>query len=256
MARKQGDQMPFLDHLEELRIRLFWILGSVVAAFAISLGVIARFGVIEYLKRPMLPYVTELTVLDPMEPFRILLSTALILALVVAMPIIVYHVWAFLSPGLYEHEKRLMVPVLAGSTVLFAAGVALAFFVVLPITLHFLHNLTLAMDLKPDYRAGGYFGFMIRMCLAFGAVFELPIVVVGLTALRIVTPQLLSRYRRHSFVGCLVLSAFVTPGSDPVSLAALTLPLYLLYELSIVLSAILYRRQNRKSAGETIGVPA
>jgi sec-independent protein translocase protein TatC len=250
--------MPFLDHLEELRIRLFWMIGTVVFFFFLSIWLITAFGVMEYLQQPMLKYTVgqQLTVLDPMEPFRILLSTSLILSIALSLPVIVYHTWAFLSPGLYEHEKRLMVPVLVGATALFAAGVALSFFVVLPITLKFLNDLTVTMGMKPDYRAGGYFTFMIRMSLAFGLVFELPIVVVGLTALRMVTPRVLSRFRRHAFVGCLVLSAFVTPGSDPVSLAALTLPLYLLYELSIILSSILYRRMSRRASSDTVGALA
>ena len=250
--------MPFLDHLEELRIRLFWMLGALVVAFFIAIWLITQFKLIQILQQPMLKYTAtqELTVLGPMDSFRILLSTALILAIAMALPVIVYHVWAFLSPGLYAHEKKLMVPVLAGATTLFAAGVALSFWVVLPITLKFLHDLTISMGLKPDYRAAEYFGFFMRMCLAFGLVFELPIVIVGLTALRIVTPMMLSRFRRHAFVGCLVLAAFVTPGSDPVSLAALTGPLYLLYELSIVLSSILHRPQVRRAKEQTMGVPA
>jgi sec-independent protein translocase protein TatC len=255
MPRRQTDQMPFLDHLEELRIRIFWMLGALVVGFFLSIWLITQFGLIDILQRPMLKYTAgqQLTVLGPMDSFRILLSTSLILAIAMALPVIVYHIWSFLAPGLYDHEKRLMVPVLVGATVLFAAGVALSFFIVLPITLKFLNDLTLRMGLKPDYRAGDYFGFLIRMCLAFGLVFELPIVVVALTALRIVTPKVLSRFRRHAFVGCLVLAAFVTPGSDPVSLAALTIPLYLLYELSIVLSTLLYRRQMRRANLETIG---
>ena len=260
MARKHPDQMPFLDHLEELRVRLFWMIGAVIVFFFLSIWLITQFGVMQVLQEPMLKYTAgqQLTVLDPMESFRILLGTSLILSLAMAMPIIVYHTWAFLSPGLYAHEKKLMVPVLAGATFLFAAGVALSYFIVLPITLKFLNDLTVAMGMKPDYRAGGYFTFMIRMSLAFGLVFELPIVLVGLTALRIVTPRVLARFRRHAFVGCLVLSAFVTPGSDPISLAALTVPLYLLYEIGIILSAILYRRMNQRAAKDqdTVGVPA
>src|SRR5688500_19634655 len=113
---------------------------------------------------------------------------------------------------------------------------------------------------QPMITAAGYFNFAITMSLAFGLVFELPIVIVALTALGIVTPQMLVKFRRFAFVGCLVLAAFVTPGSDFLSLCAMAVPLYFLYELSLVLSYIVHRRQVRRRAADaaenTIGVPA
>jgi sec-independent protein translocase protein TatC len=149
--------------------------------------------------------------------------------------------------------------VLAGATLLFLAGVSLSFFVVLPLTLRFLMQVT-ADAFQPMITAAGYFNFAITMSLAFGLVFELPIVVVALTALGIVTPQMLVKFRRFAFVGCLVVAAFVTPGSDFLSLCAMAVPLYFLYELSLVLSWMIYRRQQRRRAADaaenTIGVPA
>ena len=258
---QQPDQMPFLDHLEELRFRLFWMLGALVVGVFVSFWAVLKFNVILVLQRPILPYLggERLIVTNPGDGFSVLISTTLIFAVVLALPVIVYHVWAFLSPGLYAHEKRLMIPVLAGATVLFLAGVCLSFFVVLPLTLRFLMEVT-ADAFSPMITASGYFGFAISMSLAFGLVFELPIVIVALTALGIVTPQMLVRVRRFAFVGCLVVSAFVTPGSDILSLCAMAVPLYFLYELSLVLSFLVHRRQLRRRAAEaaeqTIGVPA
>lgn len=259
--KQQPDQMPFLDHLEELRFRLFWVLGALMLGVIVSFWAVLKFNLILLLQQPIVPYLSgeRLIVTNPGDGFGVLISTSLIFGVVLALPVIAYHVWAFLSPGLYAHEKRLVVPVLLGATVLFLGGVALSFFVVLPLTLRFLMQVT-ADAFQPMITAAGYFNFAITMSLAFGLVFELPIVIVALTALGIVTPPMLVQFRRYAFVGCLVVAAFVTPGSDILSLCAMAVPLYFLYELSVVLSYFVYRRQVRRRAAaaaeQSIGVPA
>ena len=260
MARQQPDQMPFLDHLEELRFRLFWIVGALLVGVAVSFWLVLKYNLILLLQRPILPFLTgPLVVTNPGDAFGVLISTSLIFGVVLALPVVLYHVWAFLSPGLYAHEKRLVVPVLLGATVLFMAGVALSFFVVLPVTLKFLMEVT-GDAFQPMITAAGYFNFAITMSLAFGAVFELPILIVALTALGLVTPAMLVKFRRFAFIGCLVTAAFITPGSDVLSLCLMAVPLYLLYELSVILSYVVYRRKERRRAAEaaerTIGVPA
>jgi sec-independent protein translocase protein TatC len=261
MARQQPDQMPFLDHLEELRFRLFWMVGALIVGVIISFWLVLKFDLIVVLQRPIAPYLSgdRLVITNPADGFGVLISTSLIFGVVLALPVILYHVWAFLSPGLYAHEKRLVVPVLIGGTLLFIAGVSLSFFVVLPLTLRFLMQVT-AEAFQPMITAAGYFNFAITMSLAFGAVFELPILIVALTALGIVTPAMLAKFRRFAFVGCLLTSAFITPGSDILSLCAMAVPLYLLYEVSVGLSSLIFRRKARNRAAEaaerTIGVPA
>src|SRR5918997_1727637 len=189
MARKQADQMPFLDHLEELRFRLFWIVGALFIGVMVAFWAVLKFNLMLILQRPILPFLggERLVMTNPGDGFSVILSTSLILGIVLALPVILYHVWAFLSPGLYAHEKKLIIPVLMGATLLFIAGVALSFFVVLPLTLGFLMGIT-ADAFQPMITAAGYFNFAITMSLAFGLVFELPIVIVALTALGIVTP--------------------------------------------------------------------
>jgi sec-independent protein translocase protein TatC len=261
MARQQPDQMPFLDHLEELRFRLFWIVGAVVVGVMVAFWAVLKFELLSFLQRPILPYLNgeQLVFTNPGDGFSVLLSTSLIAGIILALPVVLYHVWAFLSPGLYSHEKRLVIPVLIGATLLFIGGVALSFFVVLPLTLRFLMSVT-GDAFQPMITAAGYFNFMITMSLAFGAVFELPIAIVALTALGLVTPAMLIRFRRYAFIGCLLTSAFITPGSDILSLCAMAVPLYFLYELSVVLSRLVYRRKVRAAAADaadrTIGVPA
>jgi len=247
--RRTPGEMPFLEHLEELRWRLVWSLGALGAGFLVAFAVVSKLDIIRMLSRPVLPYLhgRKLVYTHPGDPFTIVLNAALVLGVLIASPIIAYQVWAFISPALHRHEKRVVVPVMIGAAVLFAAGVALAFFAVLPFTLGFLLNFQTA-SLDPMLTASEYFGFAINLALAFGVVFELPILILALTALGLVTPATLKRYRRHSLVLCVIGAAFVTPGADPTSLFALAVPLYLLYEASILLSIVVYRRRQRREA--------
>lgn len=248
-ARTGVAEMPFFDHLEELRWRLVWSLGALAAGFLVAFAVVSKVDIIRLLERPVLPYLHghKLVFTHPGDPFSIVLNAALVLGVLMASPLIAYQVWAFISPALHRHEKKVVIPVMVGAAALFAAGVSLAFFAVLPFTLGFLLNFQPG-SLEPMITASDYFGFAINLALAFGAVFELPIVILALTAFGLVTPATLKRFRRHSLVLCVLVSAFVTPGADPTSLFALTVPLYLLYEASIVLSALVYRRRQRREA--------
>jgi sec-independent protein translocase protein TatC len=169
--------------------------------------------------------------------------------LLLALPVIIYQTWAFLSPALYRHEKKVIIPAIAAAVLLFAVGVMIAYVAILPITLRFL--LTFETEsLEPMITAAQYFGFAITMSLAFGAVFELPIVILGLTALGIVTPRMLRRFRRYAVILSMVAGALITPGGDLLSLALLTGPIYLLYEASILVAHIVYRRRENRIAAD------
>jgi len=244
MRKQQNVEMPFLDHLEELRQRLFWVAGAVVLGIIVAFFVLNKLDIIRLLERPILPYLhgRNLIYTHPGTSFSILLNASLVLGIILASPVIVGQLWAFMSPALYPHEKRVVIPVLVGMVVLFLAGIALSYFVVLPLTLGFLMSIE-SSALTPLISATEYFDFAIAMCLASGLVFEVPIAVLMLTALGLITPKFLSKYRRHAIVICLVAAAFITPGGDPYSLMALAVPLYLLYELSVVVSFIAFRKK-------------
>jgi sec-independent protein translocase protein TatC len=250
--------MPFLDHLEELRRRLFWIAGAVLLGIVVAFALLSKLDIIRLLERPILPLLhgQKLIYTHPGTSFHILLNASLVLGLILASPVIVGQIWGFLAPALYSHEKRVMVPVLVSMVVLFLLGVALSYFVVLPLTLTFLMGIE-SSALTPMISATEYFDFAISMCLAFGLVFEVPIAILALTALGIITPKFLSRYRRHAIIICLTAAAFITPGADPYSLFALAIPLYILYELSVFVAQFAYRkRQKRESADETDDSPS
>lgn len=249
MSAAPDHEMPFLDHLEELRRRLFWIAGAVLIGIVLGFALLSHLDIIRLLERPILPLLhgQKLIYTHPGTSFHILLNASLVLGLILASPVIVGQIWGFLAPALYAHEKKVVVPVLVAMVVLFLAGVALSYFVVLPLTLRFLMSIE-STALTPLISATEYFDFAISMCLAFGLVFEVPIAILALTALGIITPQFLSRYRRHAIVVCIVAAAFITPGADPYSLFALSIPLYVLYELSVFVATFAYRKRRKREA--------
>lgn len=249
MSEAPGQEMPFLDHLEELRKRLFWVAGAVVVGVVIAFILLSKLDIIRLLERPILPLLhgQKLIYTHPGTSFHILLNASLVLGIILASPVVVGQLWGFLAPALYTHEKKVVVPVLASMVALFLAGVALSYFVVLPLTLRFLMSIE-STALTPMISATEYFDFAISMCLAFGAVFEVPIAILALTALGLITPQFLSKYRRHAIVVCLTAAAFITPGADPYSLFALAIPLYFLYELSVFVAMFVWKKKQKRAA--------
>jgi sec-independent protein translocase protein TatC len=255
MANSLEREMPFLDHLEELRHRLFWVVGAVgiglVAGFAVSFGVPQ---VMDFVTSPITALLKPqpnglpgmLVTTTPMGAFKFRMTLALYLAVVLALPVILYQVWAFLSPGLYKNERKVMIPVLGAGTLLFMLGVTTAFKLALPVSLSFLLRIA-EQNLQPMITIEAYFDLLLTMCLAFGIMFELPMVVLALTWLGVVTPQLLSRTRPYAVVILLVACALVTP-PELMSLAIMFIPVYLLYEISVLLAWVMTRRRERASA--------
>lgn len=254
-------EMPFLDHLEELRWRIIYSLGALVVGIGIGFWAVLKLDLVLWLQKPVLPFLRGSTLVytHPGDTFSVMLQMAFVVGIVVAIPVIGYNVWAFLSPALYRHERRVVIPALLAATLLFAAGVALAYFLVLPMTLKFLFGLE-ARSLTPMITVSEYFGFVTSLCLAFGGVFEVPIVIVGLSALGIVSPQRLSSLRKYALVIAYGVSAIITPGDLFTTTIALALPLYLLYEVSVAVAYVIYRKRARRdaelAAADQTGVPA
>jgi sec-independent protein translocase protein TatC len=248
-------EMPFLDHLEELRQRLFWIAGAILVGVIASFVVLSqkRVDLVGVLATPIKPYLREgsLVYTHPGTSFKIILNASLITGLLLATPVIGYQLWGFFAPALHAHEKRVIIPTLMGMVVLFMLGVALCFFIVLPFTLRFFHGFE-SDALTPMIEATQYFGFAFSMMLAFGLAFELPIGILLLSALGIVSPQTLTRYRRHAVVLCVVASAFITPDASPTTLFALAGPLYLLFELGVALSWMVTRKRRKRELEEEL----
>jgi len=247
--------MPFLDHLEELRQRLFWIAGAILVGVIASFVILSqkRLDLVGVLAEPIKPYLRNgsLVYTHPGTSFKIILNASLISGLLLATPVIGYQLWGFFSPALHPHEKRVIVPTLMGMVLLFLAGVALCYFVVMPFTLKFFHGFE-STSLTPMIEATEYFDFAFSMMLAFGLAFELPIAILLLSALGIIQPRTLTRYRRHAIVICVVAAAFITPDASPTTLFALSGPLYFLFELGVVLSYAVTRKRRQREQQELL----
>jgi len=244
-------EMPFLDHLEELRWRIIWSLAAVVVGVIVAFVIVIKFNLLVWMQGPVLPFLKgrRLIYTRPGDGFSILMQTSIIVGLVLALPVILYKAWAFLSPALHRHEKKIVVPVIVGAVFLFMCGAALAWYFVLPMTLRFLFGLgNEAFDQM--ITVSEYFVFVTSMVLAMGAVFELPIAILLLSALGLVTPQFLSKFRRHAVIASYLVAAIITPGDLFVTSVALMIPLYLLYELSIGLSWLVFRKRQKRELAE------
>ncbi|MEX2181777.1 MAG: twin-arginine translocase subunit TatC [Gemmatimonadaceae bacterium] len=255
MSHGASGEMPFLDHLEELRHRLFWALGALVLAMMVAFAIVWRYDVIGILAVPIAPYLPDgkLVFTHPADPIGIVLKVSFGLGLVAASPVIVYQAWAFLAPALHQHERRVLIPVLIGAAGLFASGVFLCVRFVLPAMFDVLLSFQSA-SLEQMITASEYFSFTVILCLAFGGAFQLPIVILALTALGLVTPTTLARYRRHAVVGSLLGAAMITPGDLLIMTLMLGVPLYGLYEVSIVLSWFVHRAREKRLRAEADAV--
>lgn len=243
-------EAPLVEHLEELRSRLLWS----ILAWAVATGVAWSFRVqlLGWLKQPLDLAAKQngiqvnLIVLDITEPFLVSLKVAAFGGLVLALPFIVYQIWAFIAPGLYEHEKRLAVPFLLGVGFSFALGALFAYYGFLPFAIPYLLGF-LGDVVTPQISIGRYMGQVLMMMAVMGLVFEMPVVSYLLARLGILSSNFLARNWRIAVVFLLTLSAIITPTVDVVSLAIVSLPLLVLYWIS-VLVARLAERQRPKEA--------
>ncbi len=256
-ARRRGE-MPFLEHLEELRWRILWSLLALVAGTVIGFVFVYYFGVMELLMRPMRVAYGDpdfrLIYLSPADPFFITLKLAVVVGILLAFPIIVYQIWGFLAPALERHEKRAIVPALYLGLVLFSGGVALAYFVALPLTMTFFQNFQ-SEFLREQLEVGKTLAFVTKLLIGFGIIFELPVVVMILSALGLVTPEFLKSKRRHAMVVITVLASFLTPGDLITLTIMLMVPLFFLYEFSILLSRMIWRRKRAREEANASSDP-
>ncbi|MGH7701083.1 MAG: twin-arginine translocase subunit TatC, partial [Gemmatimonadales bacterium] len=250
MAQPAGrEEMPFLDHLEELRWRLLKSLLAVTIGTAAGWFVVQHFAVLDLLKRPIAPFLPDgrLVFTSPTEPLMLTLKLAFVVGLVVSSPVVAYQLWAFLAPALYHREKRVLVPAVSAGIGLFSLGAAACYQWVLPAALRVLFGFQTA-DLAPFITIDRYFSFAIQLMVAFGVVAELPLVVTVLAAFGLLTPRTLIRHRRYAIVISAVVAAFLTP-PDALSMSMMLLPMLLLYEISILCAWLVTRRRARGAAG-------
>jgi sec-independent protein translocase protein TatC len=238
-----GTEQPFVSHLVELRDRLI----RAVIAVGVCFGLLSIWpgpaGLYDLLAAPLvahLPKGSTLIATSVISPFLVPLKITLMAAFLLALPVVLYQIWAFVAPGLYTHEKRLVMPLVISSTILFLLGVAFCYFFVFGQVFKFIQSFApKSITAAPDIEA--YLSFVLTMFIAFGATFEVPVVVMVLARLGVVSIEKLKSFRSYFIVLAFIVAAIITP-PDVVSQLALAIPMVLLYEAGIWAAQIFIRR--------------
>jgi sec-independent protein translocase protein TatC len=240
-----------ISHLLELRNRLLKSTIAVAVVF-VPFAIFSN-ELFTFVARPLidkLPEGNSLIATSPVAPFMTPLKLALFAAIYAAMPYVLYQAWAFIAPGLYRHEKRFALPLTASSVVLFYAGTAFAYFVVFPLMFRFLAMTTPdGVQMMTDITS--YLDFVVLLFFAFGLAFETPVATVLLVASGLVSLQKLRKNRGYVLLGIFVVAAFLTP-PDAVSQSFMAVPMYLLYEVGVLLAAFLLKGKDAPQPGEAV----
>jgi sec-independent protein translocase protein TatC len=240
-----GGQDSFISHLVELRDRLVRAVVAIVVVAMILFFWPGPGAIYDFLARPMiasLPVGSKMIATGITDPFIVPMKLTLLVAFVLSLPWVLYQIWAFVAPGLYSHEKKLIAPLVISSSALFVSGVAFCYFFVFGKVFKFISEFApKSITVFPDI--GNYMDFVMTMCLAFGITFEVPVVVVVLVRMGLVSLEKLKEIRGYVVVGVSVIAAVVTP-PDAMSMLFLAVPMYLLYELGL-LAAPLFVKATR-----------
>lgn len=258
----EEQKMSLIEHLSELRKRIIICLVALLVAFLLTfsyseyifeillfpLNYTPKFSIKEGLL--FVPdqklHNTKLVFLGPAEAFWMNMKIALVSGFIMTIPIIFYQLWRFISPGLYSHEKKYVLPFVLTATGLFLMGVTFCYLIVLPFAMSFLLNYKVGDFLMPMLSVGLYIDFLLKFLLAFGFVFELPVLIVIATRMGLITPQTLKKYRRVSIVLAFITAAIITPTPDAFNQTLMAIPMIILYEVGIWVSIILNKKRETK----------
>jgi len=244
-------QAPLTEHLAELRKRLInSLIGIGIGTFLVFFKVEIFFEIFQEPLRKAFPKM-KLVALTPTEAFFTALKISLLMGFIVASPFVFYQIWKFIEPALYPEEKKLVIPFVSFTTIFFLAGASFSYFAVLPLVIKFLitYGYT-TLQIEAMISVSSYISFVLRLILAFGLAFELPVILSLLARLGIITPETLTKFRPYFIVVAFVFAAFLTP-PDIMSQVLLALPLVIFYEISIQMAKILYPRSQRAREGES-----
>lgn len=233
-------EMTFLEHLEEFRWRVIYSLIGIVIATVVA-WVFIDFLVEKVLLLPASEAKIHLQNLKPFGQLFIYLQVAFIAGFILSIPNFFYHFWKFISPALKSSEKKYVVWIVLFSSICFLTGIVFAYYVMLPFTLKFAAQFGTEI-IENNFSIDEYFSIIFSVMLAAGLVFELPMLSFFLSKIGILNPSIMRRFRRHSIVTIMILSAILTPGTDPVAQVLLAIPLVLLYEISIFVSKIFSKK--------------
>ncbi|MGE7920448.1 twin-arginine translocase subunit TatC [Viridibacillus sp. NPDC093762] len=237
-----NNELTIIEHIEELRKRLY-----IVAVFFV-ISVVGSF----FLAEPLIHFLQfsdeakqlQLHSFKVTDPVKVYFQVIFILSVIITSPIILYQIWSFISPGLYEKERRVTLSYIPYSVLLFLGGVVFSYEVLFPYIIKFMMQMSVQLDVQQTIGINEYFQFLMQITLPFGVIFQLPIVILFLTRLGLITPMMLAKVRKYAYFILLTVAAIITP-PDIMSHMFVTLPLCILYEISILISRAGYRKYLR-----------
>ncbi|MGB7988648.1 MAG: twin-arginine translocase subunit TatC [Candidatus Methylophosphatis roskildensis] len=247
-----GDGETFISHLVELRGRLLRAIGAVIVVFVCLMPFAGQ--IYDLLAQPMihtLPEGTRMIATGVVTPFLVPVKVTLMVAFVIALPVVLYQAWAFVAPGLYVHEKKLVLPLVVASTLLFILGIAFSYFFVFNTVFRFIAEFA-PKSITPAPDIEQYLSFVMTMFVAFGVTFEVPVIVIVLARFGIVSLEKMRAARPYVIVGAFVVAAVVTP-PDVISQVMLAVPLCLLFEVGLLVARFFKPKPEADAAGETAG---
>lgn len=238
ISEMNSDEKPVVEHLAELRLRLIKCL------LAVACGMVFCYYYLDTILVVLTKPVGALIFIGPTEAFFVRLKLSLSCGIMAALPVILYQAWQFINPALFKMEKTYLFPAILFSYLLFIGGVAFAFFLVLPTGMKILLGMG-TESIKPLISLDAYISFTTMFLLAFGFIFQLPLIILVLTLLNITTPQTLNKNRKYVILAIFILSAILTPGPDVFSQFMMAIPLWVLFEVSLLLAYIVSSKKNK-----------
>ncbi|MCP3762395.1 twin-arginine translocase subunit TatC [Domibacillus sp. A3M-37] len=241
--------MTIYEHLEEFRKRL--VIVVVFFFIAVIAGLFFAKPIIHYLQHADEAAALTMNAFRVTDPLKIYFQMAFVIGIILTSPVILYQLWAFVSPGLHEKERRVTLSYIPASVLLFLGGLSFSYFVLFPYIIHFMMELSGDLNIEQVIGINEYFQFLFQTTIPFGFLFQLPVVTLFLTRLGIVTPQFLSQIRRYAYFILLVIAALITP-PDIISHMIVSMPLFILYEVSIFVSKIGFKKAQQAEARATM----
>ncbi len=230
----------YLEHLEELRKRIIWIL--IILCIAMVGGLLMAEPVITYLKAQPPAADIEWNVFSPWDSIRIYMNVALLFGVLITLPFTMYQIWSFVKPGMTQTEQKASIYYIPGTILLFAVGLSFAYYVVFPMAFFFTSTITKSLNFTETYGISQYFSFMFNILIPVSILFEVPVVVMFLTKIRVLNPKILHKFRRYAYIILVIVSTLITP-PDAISAIIVAIPLIILYEFSVLLSRNVYKKQ-------------
>lgn len=248
----EESSMTLMEHLIELRTRLIWVVGALVIGTLIAMIFVNP--LLQFIVRPLSELGAKTQAIGPTDTITIFFKVSFTVGAVIAMPVIVYQLIAFMSPGLYPNEKRLLILTLPGVMALFFLGAAFAYFMLLPVAVNFLQNF-LGDVIRQEWTIDRYVGFVTRIVFWIGVAFETPLVIAFMARAGLVSGPQLLRVWRQAIVIIAVVAAAITPTVDPINMSIVMVPLIVLYFGSVGLAYMLYRERTPRDFSEESFIP-